>query len=495
MTWQLRDPWCLGYLGLAVLLGVGIGTSGAAWLSTVTVLAAMVLGVLRPAASMVWAAALVLLVLTATVLGVITGERAVESAALASSSALAHAAAIALPVGLVALVRRTRRHRRQGWELASAIAATESARAESALVRERSVMAGEIHDHLGHRLTLLTVQVGRLTLDPDLPESTRAALAEVRGGLAEAASELGATVQLLGQGSMPTRAPADRSPAEVVERARSAGVRVEGDLPPRWEEELSAPARSAAVRVLSEGLANAAKHAPGQAVHLAASSDDGVATLELATGRADQAGGEQGRAAHGGVVQGRVAQDGPTAPSPAPSSGHGLRTLRHRVSLLGGDLAVEEAEQFVLRVSLPVDAAPGPDSRSRDGVQEVLRSQRAADADTRRTRRRAWLVPAALAGGAVVLTAGFFLYLSVASTLSPEDFARIEVGMPQTQAEQLLPPVQMVEAPRDTLPEPAGASCRYHEEAVSLFVREDVFRVCLADGVVVSTDTIPGEGP
>ncbi len=263
MTWQLRDPWCLGYLGLAVLLGVGIGTSGAAWLSTVTVLAAMVLGVLRPAASMVWAAALVLLVLTATVLGVITGERAVESAALASSSALAHAAAIALPVGLVALVRRTRRHRRQGWELASAIAATESARAESALVRERSVMAGEIHDHLGHRLTLLTVQVGRLTLDPDLPESTRAALAEVRGGLAEAASELGATVQLLGQGSMPTRAPADRSPAEVVERARSAGVRVEGDLPPRWEEELSAPARSAAVRVLSEGAGQRGQARPG----------------------------------------------------------------------------------------------------------------------------------------------------------------------------------------------------------------------------------------
>lgn len=484
MTWQLRDPWCLGYLGLAVLLGVGIGTPGAAWLSTVTVLVAMVVGVLRPAASMVWAAALVLLVLTATVLGVITGERAVESAALASSSALAHAAAIALPVGLVALVRRTRRHRRQGWELASAIAATESARAESALVRERSVMAGEIHDHLGHRLTLLTVQVGQLTLDPDLPESTRAALGEIRGGLAEAASELGATVQLLGEGSMPTREPTDRSPAEVVERARSAGVRVEGDLPPGWVEELSAHARSAAVRVLSEGLANAAKHAPGQAVHLAASSEDGVATVELATGRADQGRGEQGR----------VTQDGPAAPSPAPSSGHGLRTLRHRLSLLGGHLAVEEAEQFVLRASLPIDAAPGPDPRSRDGVQEVLRSQRAADADTRRTRRLAWLVPAALAGGAVVLTAGFFLYLSAASTLSPEDFARIEVGMSQTQAEQLLPPVQMVEAPRDTLPEPAGASCRYHEEAVSLFVREDVFRVCLADGVVVSTDTIPGEG-
>lgn len=476
MRWDIRDPWCPGYLGLAVLLGAAIGAPETAWLSTVTVLAAVAVGVLRPATAMVWAAALGLLVLTATVLGVVTGERAVESAALASASALAHAAAIALPVGLVTLVRANRRHRRQGWELARAVAAEESARAESALVRERSAMAGEIHDHLGHRLTLLTVQVGRLTLDPDLSEPARRALGEVREGLAETAGELGATVQLLTQGGMPTREPVGRSPAEVVERARSAGVRVEADLPPGWDEELSPHARSGMVRVLSEGLANAAKHAPGQVVHVAASTDGGVAAVELDTGRVG----------HGGAGQRGVS---------APSSGHGLGALRHRVTLLGGHLTIDDGDRFVLRASVPVDAVPSPDPRAGDGVEEeVLRSQRAADADARRTRHLAWLVPAALAGGAVALTAGFFIYLSVASTLSPQDFSRIEVGMTQEQAEQLLPPVQMVEAPRDVLPEPAGANCRYHEEAVSLFLREDVFRVCLVDGVVVSTDIIRGEG-
>ncbi len=467
MRWDFRDPWWLVYLGLATLLGAAIGAPGTAWLSTVSVLLAVALGVWRPATSTVWSAALALLLLTATVVGVLTGERAVESAALSSAAALAHAAVIALPVGLAALVGRRRRHRRQGWELARAVAAEESARAESALVRERSAMAGEIHDHLGHRLTLLTVQVGQLTLDPELPESAQGALRQVREGLAEAAGELGATVQLLTQGGMPTREPADASPAEVVERARSVGVRVEADLPVGWDEGLSPPARAAVVRVLSEGLANAAKHAPGQVVHVTVSRDDAAVTLDLANRPAEEA----------------------QAVFPA-SSGHGLRSLRHRVALLGGDLTVLGGDRFVVRASVPVDAVPGPEARTIGGVEEVLRSQRAADADTRRAGRLAWLVPTVLAGGAVVLTAGFFLYLTVASTLPPADFARLEVGMSQERAEQILPPVEMVEAPRKALPEPAGATCRYYEEAVSLFVREDVFRVCLADGVVVSVDTI-----
>lgn len=476
MRWQINDPWCLGYLALAVLLGGAIGASGVAWSSTaamVVVLGAVVLGVLRPATSTLWAIALVLLVLTATVLAVITGERAVESAALASSAAFAHAAAIALPVGLVTVVRRSRRHRRQGWELARALATEESVRAEAALARERSAMAGEIHDHLGHRLTLLTVQLGRLTLDPDLPETSREALGQVRGGLAEAAGELGATVQLLTKGGMPSREPLDSSPAEVVQRARSAGVEVEGAVPPGWDEDLSPHARSALARVLSEGLTNAAKHAPGQSVHLTGSTDGGAATLELT---------------NGGVHQGGTDQDDPVA----PSSGHGIGMLRHRLSLLGGHLTVEEGASFVLRASVPVDGAPGPESWSGEGVEEVLRSQRAAEADTRRTRRLAWLVPAALVGGAAVLTVGFYVYLAVASTLTPQEFARIEVGMARAEAEAILPPVQMIEAPRDVLAEPVGADCRYHEESVSLFARDEVFRVCLSDGVVVSTDTIPG---
>lgn len=481
VEWNLRDPWCLGYLGLAVLLGSGIGWPAGMWLGidvlpTLCVVAAVLVGVLRPARAAVWSASLGVLLLTATVLAALTWDRVVESVALASSAALAHAAAIALPVGLVTLARRRREHRRQGWDLARALAAEETARAESALVRERAAMAGEIHDHLGHRLTLLTVQVGQLTLDPDLSPAARQVLGRVRGGLADAAGELGETVQLLKAGGMPILRPADRSPTEVVQEARTAGLPVEGELPDSLDEVLSPHARSAVVRVLSEGLTNAAKHAPEQAVRLTTSISDSDITLILRNRVLDPA-------SAGG--------HGPTDLRQAGTSGHGLRSLRHRLALLGGRLDASQDEEFVLRATVPVDAAPGPEHSPAEVVDRVARTQQAAEAHARRAGRLAWLIPAGLAAGAALLTVGFYLYLAIASTLSPAEFARVEVGMPQEHAEDLLPPVQMIEAPREVLAEPAGATCRYHEESVSLFAREDVFRICFAGDRVVSTDTIP----
>lgn len=63
--------------------------------------------------------------------------------------------------------------------------------------------------------------------------------------------------------------------------------------------------------------------------------------------------------------------------------------------------------------------------------------------------------------------------------------------MTQAEAMEILPPVEMIEAPRELSPGTAGSTCRYHEESVSLFEREDVFRICFADDVVVSAEVIP----
>ncbi len=461
-------PWPAAHLVLAGALGIAIGWPAApAWLSTLGVLAAVVLGVLRPADRAVWAAALTVLLVTATAAGVLSGDRRTESAALAASAALAHAAVIALPVVLVELRRRRRRLREQGWELARSLAREDDARTESALVRERATMAGEIHDRLGHRLTLVSVQLGRLSLDPDLSPQSRAAVEEARAGVAEAAAELGETVQLLRTGD-PVRSPGDGPLSDIVETARSAGLTVEGDLPPDLEGELSTHAYAALTRVLSEALANVAKHAPGEVARIAGRVADGRAVLTVANGRG--AGGA------------------------APPSGHGLPALHHRLALLGGTLEVEDADEHVLRATVPVDAVPGGDGGPEGTLAQVTRSRATAERRTRQMRRLTWLVPAGLAVAAVLVTVGFYLYFALASTLSPEQFARIEVGMTEHEAEEILPPVEMVEAPRGVLPEPEGASCRYHEAAVSLFVREEVFRTCLADGRVVSTDTIPPPG-
>lgn len=458
------------HLALAAALGLAIGWSALPpWLPSVCVLAAVVLGVVRPTDRSGYATALTALLVTATVVGAVTEARALESAALAASAALAHAAGIALPLVLVELVRRRRRHRDQGWELARSLAREEHARTESALAAERAAMAGDIHDNLGHRLTLVSVQLGRLSLDPELPEAGRAAVEEARRGVSEAAAELGETVQLLTAGRPSSRAPADRSLSAVVATARAAGMTVESELPPDLDRDLSTHARAALARVLSEALANAAKHARGEVVRVRGAVVDDRAVLTVANPH-----GTEGA---------------------APGSGHGLPSLHHRLKLLRGRLDVEDDEEHLLRAVVPVDAVPAGDAETADAFAEVSRTRRQAEEDARRAGRLAWAVPLGLAGASVLLTVVGYVGLAVASTLPPDRFAEIEVGMTQDAAERILPAVEMIEAPRDALPEPDGATCRYHESTVSLFAREDVYRVCLADGVVVGADTIPPGAP
>lgn len=467
LTAAPRTAWDAGQLLLACVLGVSIGLPAApAWLPGLVVLAAVVLGILRPVPAPVWASALAVLLILAITLDVVVGERRIEAAVLAASAALVHAAVVALPIGLVAVARGRRRHRQQGWELARSLAREERSRTEAALVRERAAMAGEIHDSLGHRLTLVSVQLGQLSLDTGLPSQAHRAVEAARRGVAEAAAELGETVQLLKAGG-PSRVPTDPSLSGLVEDARAAGVRVDGELPGDLDRDLSAHARAALGRVLSEALANAAKHAPGQTVHLEARAVDGAAVLIASNAR------------------------GPDPQGSAASSGHGLPALRHRLTLLGGALEVEQGEQHVVRATVPVDARPRGEKQAEDGLTEVVAAQRTGDRRARRVRRLTWAVPAGLTAGAVLVIVAGFLYLTLGSVLPPDDFARIQVGMPQEEAEEILPGFEMLEAPRDALPEQEGTRCSYHEESASFFTREDVFRVCFDDAVVVSTDTIP----
>jgi hypothetical protein len=63
--------------------------------------------------------------------------------------------------------------------------------------------------------------------------------------------------------------------------------------------------------------------------------------------------------------------------------------------------------------------------------------------------------------------------------------------MGQDQAEDLLPSVEMLEAPREAPPPRPGETCRFYEASVSFFVRDDVYRVCFGDGAVTTADFIP----
>nr|WP_255671769.1 histidine kinase [Glycomyces amatae] len=329
-------------------------------------------------------------------------------------------------------------------------------------------MAGEIHDGLGHRLTLIAVQASRLSLDEALPDHARAELQRIRENAAAASEELGETVALLAE-----RRPGDTASlsglgiGDVIERARASGVTVHGAIAPEVAERTNDYTHAALMRVLQEGLTNAAKHAPGAAVHLAIDLDGDEAVLEMRN-----------------------------ATSPAPPSergGHGIVALRHRIEILGGTLRTTSDEDFTLAVRLPREAMPSTTAADPGSSRLRVLTAEAADAERgrRRTTRQAWLAPIAVLASLALAVTGYFVYSTIASVLPPERFAAIEVGDAQSSTERLLPPTDMLDAPTAALPEPPGSTCRYYEASVSFFERVDVYRICFEGDRVVAADTIP----
>ncbi|WP_051325724.1 sensor histidine kinase [Glycomyces tenuis] len=369
---------------------------------------------------------------------------------------------------VVALSRARRNYVRRGWELAFAEAREQEARIEQAVSREREAMAGEIHDGLGHRLTLIAVQASRLSLDERLPEHVRAEMRQMRENAAAASEELGETVHLLGERAEGVTASlSGLRIGDVIERARASGVTVHGTVEPSVEDALSDYTHAALLRALQEGLTNAAKHAPGAEVRLAIGLEGNLVVLQMRN-------------------------PAPPAGPPTAPSGHGLLALRHRVAILGGALETERDEDFVLTMRLPRTAMPSTASADERPSRLGLLAEEAADAKRgrRKAMRQAWLVPSAMLLLLVLSTVGYFVYATVASVLPPDRFAAIEVGDDRVETERRLPQVEMLDAPRSFVPEPPGAECHYYEASVSFFERDDVFRICFADERVVSKETI-----
>jgi signal transduction histidine kinase len=181
--------------------------------------------------------------------------------------------------------------------------------AQLAVRNERARIAAELHDIIGHSLTVMVVQAaaGQRLLEQD-----RAAANEVLDVIADSArqgrDDLRRLVDLLGgEGvSGPDLSLVD----EVVARAARSGLsvtcRFEGD-----RDGVPAVLAETVFRVVREALTNALRYAPGSAVHVLLRGD-------------------------GRSLEVRVDNDVSTAPSDGiPGSGQGLRGLRERVEELG----------------------------------------------------------------------------------------------------------------------------------------------------------------
>jgi signal transduction histidine kinase len=203
--------------------------------------------------------------------------------------------------------------------------------AEAAAERER--VARELHDGVGHAVTvtLLQARAARRVLDAD-PEAARRSLAAIEAVSRTTMEELDRVLGLLREeaGDEPAGQPAAFD--ELARSLRAAGLPFElvrhGDL-----DALPAPVRAAAHRIVQEAATNVLRHAGAAPTR---------AELVVRDGRLE-------------VCVHNVA--GPRAPG-RTGGGRGLRGVRERALALGGSAASGPSADggWTVRATLPSEA-------------------------------------------------------------------------------------------------------------------------------------------
>jgi signal transduction histidine kinase len=202
---------------------------------------------------------------------------------------------------------------------AAALERERDEKARAAVAAERARIARELHDVIGHSISVMGVQAGavRRVLAPELAREREALLAVERTGR-DAVTEMRRLLGFLRAGEegssltepLPTLKRLDDLVAEMRRAGLDVDLRVEGEL-----DDLSAGRALAAFRILQEAFTNALRHAPG--AHVRAVVRRTPRELEI-----------------------EVIDDG-NARSPASTNGggYGLVGMRERVALYGGTLA------------------------------------------------------------------------------------------------------------------------------------------------------------
>ena len=236
---------------------------------------------------------------------------------------------------------RTRRHLEAELRHRAVLEAAERERAaERLLERERLRLARDLHDTIGHTMTVIGVQAGVAAEALAAGETPPAAAAvdAIRAANREAMTELRVTLGTLRDREV----PAPREPLaqladieRLVDQARATGLDVElaaDDLPT-----LPTAISETAHRVVQEALTNVLRHARATRARVQLAAQDEQLLVS-------------------------ITDDGTAAPEPNPS-GQGLAGMRERALLLGGefDAGPRPDGGFAVEVRLPLDRTePNP---------------------------------------------------------------------------------------------------------------------------------------
>ncbi len=351
---------------------------------------------------------------------------------------------------------------RTGWELAERLEREQDLIGERMRLVERSRIAGDMHDTLGHELSLIALRAAALQVDPGMDEHARTAAGELRQSTARATEHLRETIRVLRDDDQaPPVLPATDTVAALVERAVGSGVAVTlaGDLPP-----LPPLADRAASRVVQEALTNATKHAPGAAVtvRLGTDPDSSEAIITVTNAPAVAA-----------------------APG-ALGGGQGLIGLDERVRLAGGRVQAGPVDGgFELTARLPTDR--GAAATPRDSAREYARARKRV----RRSLLDAIWLPVAASAAILLASFGYTYYTASGSVLDAAVYEDLRIGETQSTVESRLPRYQAEDGQRpEGAPEdpPGTDECRiYRTTALAL---SPAYRLCFSQSVLSHKDQV-----
>ncbi|GAA4589385.1 hypothetical protein GCM10023194_43470 [Planotetraspora phitsanulokensis] len=151
--------------------------------------------------------------------------------------------------------------------------------AERVRMQERQRIARDMHDTLGHELTLLALRAGALEMAPELDERHRTTVAELRAGAGQATERLAEILTVLRDDEPAPLLPVTDRVEDIVERSVQAGLPV--TLEWQGERRLPPTVDVAVRRVVQEALTNAAKHAAGAAVRVRLATSDGTTAVTV----------------------------------------------------------------------------------------------------------------------------------------------------------------------------------------------------------------------
>jgi signal transduction histidine kinase len=253
-------------------------------------------------------------------------------------TAIGAALAVGAPAVAGVLVARHRAQSERLRELTEELVRERAAAERAAAAEERTRIARELHDVIGHEVTVIALQADAAAAAlARAPERAAVPVERIRDAAARTLAEMRRVVGLL-------RDPDDVEALRpqpgltdlprLVDDARAAGADVDlvlEDLP-----ELVPSLQLTVYRIVQEALTNARRHAPGAPVRVRVAAAGPSLCVEVRSG------------------------PGRTAAVP-DGGGHGLVGMRERVRVHGGDLeAGPTPDGFVVRARLPLPVRVAP---------------------------------------------------------------------------------------------------------------------------------------